>query len=653
MRYLLLILIFITTLFSSNPYKNITSYTLKNGLKVYLYPNDKAENTAINVDVKVGMKAEDEDSAGLSHLVEHIVFRDGRIEDRDYLDLFKKEGASFVNAYTKYYKTQYLTTIKSDKAYWIVEQFAQMLLDKNVTKEDLEAERGALQVEIGEYTWVDRVAPDIQNIFDKIEDIFPPQPDFYKDEFGIDIEEEQKRKYYSSFTYRANNQNFTLQKVMNHYNNYYYPSNMTLNVVGNFNLKKMKETIEKSFGKFAKRDGKSVDKKIYKVAKLNHKPYKKYGVGLDKNIATIGTKFISDDPKKVIILQSYVQDLADRLNKVFRNQNGESYGTQGRYSHYHDGGIATVAFNTQHNSFDKNILYAKNLLKKEQTGALTEEVINEALKTSKKLYDSQEHDSHSLMNLIQDYQNFQKAFDTNSSPYDILLSIAPDEFKTTVEQSFVPQNSYQYILRDYHFFAHEVAIFFALLSLLMFYLIYRFYGTKIHKQIIMKRRLTSGFVSFFIILLSLVIASIVTEWVFYFTMSMLPISNMWASGYDTPISYIIYFVDFLISIIVLYLVIKKLFKWFYIKLYATNNTLIFSGSNTKYIKMTDIKELKVIRWTPAHFGKVHGVSLLFWKPILKITSHQSDAVYIRAKNAKELKSDLEFAIFYEDRREGR
>jgi zinc protease len=124
MRYLLLILIFITTLFSSNPYKNITSYTLKNGLKVYLYPNDKAENTAINVDVKVGMKAEDEDSAGLSHLVEHIVFRDGRIEDRDYLDLFKKEGASFVNAYTKYYKTQYLTTIKSDKAYWIVEQFA-------------------------------------------------------------------------------------------------------------------------------------------------------------------------------------------------------------------------------------------------------------------------------------------------------------------------------------------------------------------------------------------------------------------------------------------------------------------------------------------------------------------------------------------------
>ncbi len=650
MKHLLLFLIFLVTASASDPYKNITSYTLENGLKVYLYPDNKAENTAIDVDVKVGMKAESEDSAGISHLVEHIVFRDARVADRDYLDLFKKEGASYVNGYTRYFKTQYVTTIKSEKSYWIVEQFAQMLLDKNVTQKDLDVERGALQVEIGEFTWVDRYAPSLEDTIDFIKDIFPPQADFYKDEFSIDIKEEQKRKYFSRSIYRSNNQKFKLPEVMKHYNDYYYPSNMILNIAGNFDLEKMQKTIENSFGKFTKRDGKSVIKKVYKVAKLNQKPFKEFGIGLEGNSATIGTKFIADNPKKVIILRSYVEDLAVRLNKVFRNKNGESYGTHGGYSHHHDGAIATISFNAKLNSFDKNILYAQEQIQKEKNGELSDEIIFEALKSSKKFYNSQEHDSNSLMHMIFNYQNFQRVFKDAASPYAILESVTAQEFKTVIQQTFTNENSYNYIARSYKFFPYEVHILFGLLSFVMLYLIYRFYGTNVRKKIRLQRRVTGKFISFFVILVSIILAAIITEWIFYFSMKVLPISNLWASGYDAPLSYIIYFIDFLISVFVLYWVIKKLFKWFYIKLYATDHTLILSGSRNKYIQISDIKEMGVVRWSPTYFGKSHGISLLFWKPLLKITSHKNEEIYLRSYNAKELKSDLEFTIFDKDRR---
>jgi len=645
LRFLLLTLLFLTALFGSDPYKNITHYKLKNGLEVYLYPDNKAKNTAIDLDVKVGRKAENENSAGISHLVEHLVFRDARIEGRDYLDLFEKNGASYVNGYTSHYKTQYVTTIKSEKSYWIVEQFAQMLLDKNVTQTDLDAERGALQVEIGEFTWADRFLPVIKKGLDFIKDLFPPQPDFYKDEFGIDLKDEEI-KHLPRSVYRFNNQKFTLNDVLEHYKDYYYPSNMILNVVGNFDLSKMQETIEKSFGKFENRKGKTVEKKVYKIAKLNKKPYEQYAIGVNRNSATIGTKFIADDPKKVIILKSYVKNLAERLNRIFRNKNGESYGAYGSYERYQDAAIAIVSFNTEHNAFDKNIIYAQKQIKKEINGGLTNEKIFEALKNSEKEFSSYEHDHNSLMDILFSYQNFQKVFNDTKTPYEILKSITPQEFKTTVQEAFTPKNRYKYIVRDYSFFPHEVSIFVLFITIVMFYFINKFFGAKIYKRIMIERRLTGRFVSFLVILSAIVISAIITEWIFYFVTKSIPVTHLLRSDYDAPLSYAIYLIDFIISIVVLYFVVKKLYKWFYTKLFITDKTLVLSGVKNRYIDIKEIENIDTARWNPSIIGQIYGVSLLFWKPLLKIVLQNTDVIYLRTTNAKHLKEDLEFILYH-------
>ena len=59
-----------------DPYADVTYFQLENGLEVYLLSDEKAEKTKITIKVKVGSAVENAQSLGLSHLVEHVVFRD-------------------------------------------------------------------------------------------------------------------------------------------------------------------------------------------------------------------------------------------------------------------------------------------------------------------------------------------------------------------------------------------------------------------------------------------------------------------------------------------------------------------------------------------------------------------------------------------------
>ena len=224
-----------------DPYKNIIYMQLDNGLQVYLISDDKAENTQLELTVAVGTDIEDQNTFGLSHLVEHIVFRDKRIPHRDYVDYIKEEGATYMNGYTSRYETGYNATIKSEKSFWIVEQFANMLFDKEVELEDLVSEKGAVQTEIGAYEWLDKP---LWYFAKGLEVLAPPQPDIYRDDFSLDDVAVQP----AYFKQKLNNQTFTLEQVMAHYNAYYYPANMILKVAGNFDMLKMKEHVKMHYG---------------------------------------------------------------------------------------------------------------------------------------------------------------------------------------------------------------------------------------------------------------------------------------------------------------------------------------------------------------------------------------------------------------------
>ncbi len=643
MRFLLLLLISLGILFA-NPYKNLTHYRLKNGLEVYLFPDQKAKNVQIEVAVKVGMKAEDKKHAGISHLVEHMVFRDSRVKYRDYYDLIKEKGASYVNGYTSYYQTQYVTTINPQNAYWIVKTFSQMLFDKNVSEEDLRVEKGALQIEIGEPDWTDIFEKiKIGKFFEVIGELFPPAYELYEDDFGIDTKRD-KIEYHDNALYKQNNKQFTLASVMKHYHDYYFPSNMTLKVVGKFDLKKMQNVIEKHFGNIQNYKGKSVKEPIYKDATLNDAPYTSHensGV-FNSGQISLGVKLLSNDPRKMVVIKSYMENLADRLNREFRNKKGESYSIYGSVHSYDNAALATIDFQTPHAVFDKNLDIAQTWLQKETSGYINDTVIKDAIKQKLKHFESVEHDTDSLLSTLNSYEAYLLFYgkEMKKRPYDFIKEITPAAYKSILKETFLPQNAYRLIQRDYVWFPYEGMIFGIIDMVIFLYLFVRFFKIKIKKRDVkLHRRISSIWTIIIVSSLAMLISMLLGEWLSYGVSKVFGVHSLYAY-FDIPLSYLIMIGDFTLSVLILYVVVKKLFSWFYYQLVVTDKALVLVGSQSKTISLEDIVSCKVVPWSQKFGKNVYGVALLFWRPLLKITDIKGENFYIRSFKSRELKEDL-------------
>ncbi len=647
MKFLLLFIATFTLLFS-NPYNDIINYKLPNGLEVYLLPNKKLKNVQIEVDVKVGMRAENKKNAGISHLLEHLIFRDQRVKYNDYYDYFKEKGALYVNGFTTNYNSKFIAVINHKKAYWITNEFYKMLFDKKITNKDLEIEREALQIEIGEPKWTDYLSFGFLDYLDDFIEKITPNNEYslYLDDFKIDITKDRFKKIDMRY-YRQNNKKFTLQDILNHYNNYYYPSNMILKIVGNFDAKKMQKLINNTFAKVPKKDGKTLKYPIYKDAILSHKPFIKNelpGILPNPKIA-LGYKYIDDNMTKFMIIDSYFAYFANRLNRELRNKKGSAYSVSGNSYTKHDAGLSYIDFTTTHNNFTKSLNIAKNWLFKESSGDISDNIIKSAILNSKKNYLFIANNTSTLMKIVNNQIYQKRYYQDYKNPYNILNNLTINEYKNTIKNTFKRDNLYMVIQKDYFLFPYE-AVVVLILTITLFALIYPKYASKITRRDIMfKRSISNIFISILIILLSLFIADILNEWIKHFIIKIFDINLLKVKYFGTPIDYIFIAIDFLIFLMLYIFLFKSLFSWYYNKLIVTKDSIVLAGGKAKFIKFNEIDSLNISSWSLDKLKNIYGFSLLFFKKLLKITTKDGKIYYVRSKNAKELKEDLENFIY--------
>ncbi len=625
-----------------DPYKNIHYLKLDNGMQIYLLSDNKAVNTKISVRVNVGIDIEDNKTSGLSHLVEHIVFRDQRVPHRDYLDYLKDEGATYVNGYTRRYSTEYYATIDSSKSYWVTKIFAQMLFDKQVTPEDLKVEKGAIQAEVGEDRWHEKYLWYLNEI---ITSLSPPQDNFYKESFALDKPKKLQPVYKAKQNYHA----FTLENVMQHYNNYYYPANMTLKITGNFDVKQMKLLIEEQYGSINKK-GSAATKRPSGDPILNNKPFFRFIEGYDSNTGYIGGKYIVDDYKKYIIIDAYVANLAQRLQQHLRNKMGTTYSI----NPYHFGNrkrkamVASVSFDGLRKDFENNIKIIKKTMQKDFEH-LDDEIILDALKDYQKKYTSIEHDSGSLMRVLGTAQFLRENYNiSDKTSFEIFQSINHDEFRNIVKNTFKPENNYSYIYRDYYYFPLEmkllsiVTIITLLLSYYKINLVDRINKSISYtkRDVLMNRRLSNRFLGFLVFIIALIIGSIVHDWIQYLGPKYIMGDAFYIRTIDVPYSYILSIADPFFNIIVFLLIYRYLFNY-YAHMDVIENAIYLVGNKIKVIKKENIQNMEIEPWSIKKFIKTSGYSMLFWKPILKIQTDQNQLYYLRTTNAKHLEEDLQ------------
>ncbi len=644
MRAVIFILLFISIVNGSNSikdrYEDIQYFQLNNGLEVYLLSDEKSENTQISINVKVGSAVEDEKTLGLTHLLEHIVFRDERVPHRDYMDYILEEGGTYVNGYTRRYETEYTATIDSKRSYWITETFAKMLFDKKVTNLDLEVEKGALQTEIGEYKWYKKF---FSNAAETFKWISPPKEDMHRDEFGLKSIKPSLPLYLS----QQNNKNFSLQRVLQHYDSYYYPANMRLMVVGNFDIQKMKNVIEKEYGQY----NKSGTKKAIKPAEnpsLNKNNYKRFYEGVAKNTGYIGAKYLLDDYKKYIILSAYTNNLALRIQQHLRNKNGNTYGVQAYMFNDRKAGIASVYFDGLGDEFNNNIKYVKEAFLNDALH-ISDFTIDDALrKYETDFYTSIEHDSKSLMSLVNTAQYLRDEQNiTDTSAHQIFHSITYDEFREVVQNTFTSENRYELIYRDYYFFPFEMLTFSVFLMILLAIVYFKMHRIDYYKkgltytkrEVILNRRLSNRFLGFLKFLFVFLLASLIWEWIKYLFSKFLLGDPYFVYAVNVPYSYIVTVMDGIFPIIIFLIIYRYAFKY-YAHLDIDKQNIYLIGNKINVVSKDMIEKIDVVKWSFTKSMKVMGSVIFFWKPLIEVKLKDGNSFYLRASNAEHLKEDL-------------
>ena len=140
-----LVATFVNQAYSADPKKitsveGITEYTLDNGLRVLIFPDDSRPKVTVSITVFVGSRHEGYGETGMAHLLEHMVFK-GTPKTPLIPKALQDHGAQF-NGTTNTDRTNYFETLTAtdENLEFAIELEADRLVNSRVLREDLFSE---------------------------------------------------------------------------------------------------------------------------------------------------------------------------------------------------------------------------------------------------------------------------------------------------------------------------------------------------------------------------------------------------------------------------------------------------------------------------------------------------------------------------------
>ena len=120
--------------------EGITEYSLNNGLRVLLFPDNSAQTITVNITYLVGSRHEGYGEKGMAHLLEHMVFK-GTPNHPNIPEELSSHGAR-PNGTTWYDRTNYFETFNAtdENLDWALDLEADRMVNSYIAKKDLESE---------------------------------------------------------------------------------------------------------------------------------------------------------------------------------------------------------------------------------------------------------------------------------------------------------------------------------------------------------------------------------------------------------------------------------------------------------------------------------------------------------------------------------
>ncbi|GAA0098406.1 pitrilysin family protein [Clostridium perfringens] len=211
---------------------------LPNGLKVITIKKD-TRLASINIGVNIGSLYEDEKELGMSHFVEHMLFKGTKNRSNEQLNRELEFLGGDYNAYTDYISTVYSITCLDEEFEKGIELLSDMILNSSFDEKEMKKEKGV-------------VLSEIKSDKDDIEDLSISRTH----EYAFD-----KSALRNSIAGTEEHvKGFKRKQVYDFYKKYYTPDNCVIVTVSAFSHEQMQKIITDLFGKW---EGKS-----YKKAKI-------------------------------------------------------------------------------------------------------------------------------------------------------------------------------------------------------------------------------------------------------------------------------------------------------------------------------------------------------------------------------------------------
>lgn len=201
---------------------------LKNGVTVLLKENRQLPIVSVHTWVKVGSVNEDETTLGLSHFLEHLIFKGSKNYPGDAITRKVETQGGMINAGTSKEFTNYYIDIRKEACEDAVRILADAMANALLPAEEIEKERPVVLEEIARHN--DNPNAMVDELFDNSL--------FLKTPYRTPI-----------LGSEAVIKNVTRDNIMKYYHTHYVPKNIYVAIVGDFNTADIEKLVKETFGK--------------------------------------------------------------------------------------------------------------------------------------------------------------------------------------------------------------------------------------------------------------------------------------------------------------------------------------------------------------------------------------------------------------------
>lgn len=335
---------------------NIEIKKLSNGIPVIVEDIKSINSVSLGIFVKIGGKNENEGEEGISHFIEHLLFKGTKTRSaKDISEEIDNEGG-IINAYTSAEKTVYYIQMTSNSLEKGIEILNDMFLNSTFTKENIDRERNVIIEEIKMY-----------------DDI--PEEVVHEENLRFAITGVQGKSIAGT---PETLKKIGREEIVKYFEDNYKPDNIIVSVAGNMDIDAVIKKLDEGLGRLEDKSSRRIYDGTMKI-NSGEKRIKKETNQVHLCVNTIGVS--NSDENRIaasVISNVLAGNMSSRLFQKIREEKGLAYSVYSYMSTFDEGGIFTVYAGTTHESYEEVIDIILKEMKDIKENGITEKELQKA-----------------------------------------------------------------------------------------------------------------------------------------------------------------------------------------------------------------------------------------------------------------------------------